>query len=88
MLLFRLRYGKNGTILSAGFSEPSDALEDDLRLWLPPVESPPANIEVETSKFLLTHVGDQFCDLVEMEREAQKLHITTGKYIFLESNGK
>ncbi|KAG8198328.1 hypothetical protein JTE90_021577 [Oedothorax gibbosus] len=73
----KLRYGKNGTILSAGFSEPSDALEDDLRLWLPPVESPPANIEVETSKFLLTHVGDQFCDLVEMEREAQKLHITS-----------
>ncbi|XP_035212238.1 lysine-specific demethylase 3B-like [Stegodyphus dumicola] len=74
--VFRLRYGKNGTILSAGFSEPSDATEGDLKLWFPPVESPPLDIEIETSKFLLTHIGDQFCDLVEMEREAQKLHMS------------
>ncbi|XP_054708176.1 probable JmjC domain-containing histone demethylation protein 2C isoform X2 [Uloborus diversus] len=73
----KLRYGKNGTILSAGFSEPSDASEEDLKLWLPPIDSPSADIEIETSKFLLTHMGDKFCDLVEMEREAQKLHLST-----------
>lgn len=73
----KLRYGKNGTILGAGFSEPSDATEEDLKLWLPPVDSPPAEIEVETSKFLLTHVADQFCDLVEQEKEAQQLHMSS-----------
>ncbi|XP_015924626.2 lysine-specific demethylase 3B [Parasteatoda tepidariorum] len=72
----KLRYGKNGTILSAGFSEPSDAAEEDLKLWLPPSDSPPMDIEIETSKFLLTYLGDQFCDLVEMEREAKKLHLS------------
>lgn len=71
----KLRYGKNGTILSAGFSEPSDASEEDFKLWLPPVDSLPADIEIETSKFLLTYLGDQFCDLVEMEKEAQKMHM-------------
>ncbi|KAF8790844.1 probable JmjC domain-containing histone demethylation protein 2C isoform X2 [Argiope bruennichi] len=70
----KLRYGKNGTILSAGFSEPSDALEEDLKLWLPPTDIRPQENEIEISKFLLTHIGDQFCDLVEMEREAQKMH--------------
>ncbi|GFT05442.1 lysine-specific demethylase 3A [Nephila pilipes] len=73
----KLRYGKNGTILSAGFSEPSDALEEDLKLWLPPTDTQPHENEIEISKFLLTHVGDQFCDLVEMEREAQKLHVSS-----------
>ncbi|CAL1277293.1 unnamed protein product [Larinioides sclopetarius] len=73
----KLRYGKNGTILSAGFSEPSDALEEDLKLWLPPTDVRPQENEMEISKFLLTHIGDQFCDLVEMEREAQKLHVSS-----------
>ncbi|GFR06494.1 lysine-specific demethylase 3A [Trichonephila clavata] len=73
----KLRYGKNGTILSAGFSEPSDALEEDLKLWLPPTDTQPHENEIEISKFLLTYVGDQFCNLVEMEREAQKLHVSS-----------
>lgn len=82
----RLRYGKNGAISSAGFSEPSDASDDDLKLWLPPVDSPPPDIEIETSKFLLTYVGDHFCDLVEMEKEAKKLHMEVGMCFFKNKN--
>lgn len=69
--------------MSAGFSEPSDASEEDFKLWLPPVDSLPADTEIETSKFLLTHLGDQFCDLVEMEKEAQKMHMAVGTFCFI-----
>ncbi|GAB6031424.1 hypothetical protein CHUAL_009201 [Chamberlinius hualienensis] len=77
----RLKYTKNGFITTAGFSEPKDASEDDLKLWLPPVESPASDLKVDTSFFILTHVGDQFCDLVEQEREAQAMHMSEDKTI-------
>lgn len=77
----KLKYSKNGTISSAGFSEPSDATSTDLKLWLPPVESPSKDLDTETSKFLLAHVGDQFCDLVEQEREARALHLGQDKTV-------
>ncbi|EEC07701.1 jumonji domain-containing protein, putative, partial [Ixodes scapularis] len=77
----RLRYGKNGTVLSGGFSEPSDASEDDLKLWLPPLEHTPKDLDVTTAKIILSHVGDQFCDLVEQEREAQSLHMGDDKTV-------
>lgn len=77
----KLRYGKNGTVLSGGFSEPSDASEDDLKLWLPPLEHTPKDLDVTTAKIILSHVGDQFCDLVEQEREAQSLHMGDDKTV-------
>jgi len=58
----------------AGFSQPQDASEEDLKLWLPS-EEPPKDLDVETAKFLIAHVGDQFCDLVKQEKEAQLLHM-------------
>ncbi|KAK7074250.1 Lysine-specific demethylase 3B [Halocaridina rubra] len=72
----RLRYTKNGQLAVAGFSDPiKDVSIDDLKLWVPDSDSPPEDLDVETSKFLLTHVGDQFCDLVEQEKEAMALHM-------------
>ncbi|XP_023243623.1 lysine-specific demethylase 3A-like [Centruroides sculpturatus] len=75
----KLYYGKNGSISIAGFSQPSDATQADLKLWLPPVDNPPANLDVETSSFLLTHVGDQFCDLVQQEKEARLQNMAEDK---------
>lgn len=66
---------KNSTVSIAGFSEPSQASDDDLKLWLPRISDPPTDLDIATSKFLLAHVGDQFCDLVEQEREALSIHM-------------
>lgn len=77
----RLRYTKNGQLAVAGFSDPiKDAFGEDLKLWLPEVDNPPTDLDVDTSKFLLTHVGDQFCDLVEQEKEAMALHMGDGEW--------
>ncbi|XP_047477004.1 lysine-specific demethylase 3A-like isoform X4 [Penaeus chinensis] len=72
----RLRYTKNGQLAVAGFSDPiKDVSVDDLKLWVPDSDNPPEDLDEETSLFLLTHVGDQFCDLVEQEKEAMALHM-------------
>ncbi|XP_022244634.1 lysine-specific demethylase 3B-like [Limulus polyphemus] len=77
----KLKCGKNGAILSAGFSQLADASKEDLRLWIPSADSPPNYLDLETAKFLLTHVGDQFCDLVDQEQEAKGLHMSNNKAI-------
>ncbi|KAL3198225.1 hypothetical protein MRX96_044483 [Rhipicephalus microplus] len=76
-----LRFDKKGTLLSGGFSEPSDASEEDLNLLLPPLDHAPKDLDVNTAKIILSHVGDQFCDLVEQEQEAQSLHVGEDKTI-------
>lgn len=68
----RLRYTKSGQLAIAGFSDPlKDASEDDLRLWLPQPDKSVQELDVDMSLFLLTHVGDQFCWMVQTEKEAK-----------------
>lgn len=75
------RYTKNGQLAIAGFSDPNrDATTDDLKLWLPLPDSPPPDLDLETSRFLLSQVGDQFCDLLEQEKEAVQIHMSDGNY--------
>ncbi|KAJ8961960.1 hypothetical protein NQ314_005862 [Rhamnusium bicolor] len=78
----RLRYTKNGQLAIAGFSDPhNDALEDDLKLWLPNAESPPSDLDLETSRFLLKQVGDHFCDLLIQEKDAHAEHMSEDKTV-------
>ena len=48
-----------------------DASEEDLKLWLPQPEKASQDLDVEMSLFLLTHVGDQFCLMIQAEKEAK-----------------
>ena len=48
-----------------------DASEEDLKLWLPQPEKAAQDLDVEMALFLLTHVGDQFCWMVQTEKEAK-----------------
>ncbi|XP_054265577.1 lysine-specific demethylase 3A-like isoform X2 [Macrosteles quadrilineatus] len=78
----RLRYTKNGQLAIAGFSDPNrDATPDDLKLWLPQPEHPPPDLDMDMSRFLLHQVGDQFCDLLQQEKEAISIHMSEDKTI-------
>lgn len=78
----RLRYTKNGQLAIAGFSDPhKDALEEDIKLWLPNPDSPPTDLDLDTSRFLLTQVGDHFCDLLVQEKEAVAEHMSEDKTV-------
>ncbi|XP_067656839.1 probable JmjC domain-containing histone demethylation protein 2C isoform X2 [Haliotis asinina] len=75
----RLRYSSKGVVTISGFSELSDAEMDDIEPWLSrtPVQEP--SLDIETSKFIITRVGDKFCELVEQERETKALAGTNAK---------
>lgn len=51
-----------------------------MSLWIPS-SSPAEGIDLETSKYILANVGDQFCQLVMSEKEAMMMvepHRTLG----------
>lgn len=76
----RLRYTKNSQLAIAGFSDPhKDPTEDDLKLWMPDYDSPPDDLDLAMSRYLLSHVGDQFCDLLQQEKEAMEEHMNKGE---------
>ncbi|VEN64471.1 unnamed protein product [Callosobruchus maculatus] len=78
----RLRYTKNGQLAIAGFSDPhKDAMEDDVKLWLPNADTPPGDLDLETSRFLLKQVGDHFCDLLVQEKDANAEHMSEDKTV-------
>ncbi|KAL1509972.1 hypothetical protein ABEB36_004635 [Hypothenemus hampei] len=78
----RLRYTKNGQLAIAGFSDPhKDAMEEDIKLWLPNTDHPPSDLDLDTSRFLLTQVGDHFCDLLLQERDARDEHMSEDKVV-------
>ncbi|KAL6954774.1 Lysine-specific demethylase 3B [Sarracenia purpurea var. burkii] len=76
----KLRYTKNGQLAIAGFSDPhKDATQEDLSLWLPDYTKPPTDLDLEMARFMLSQVGDQFCDLLTQETEAINIHISEGR---------
>lgn len=78
----RLRYTKNGQLAIHGFSEPhKDPLENDIKIWLPNIECPPADLDLEQSRFILKQVGDHFCDLLIQEKDAMAEHMSDEKIV-------
>ena len=76
----RLRFTKTGALGTAGFSDPGkDASAEDMKLWeASPREDSTSEYnkeEIEKSKYLINHVGDQLCDLVSQEKQAKNLHM-------------
>lgn len=45
---------------------------------MPSADSPPADLDLETSRFILKQVGDHFCDLLVQEKEACAEHMSEG----------
>ncbi|CAH0720118.1 unnamed protein product, partial [Brenthis ino] len=77
----RLKYAKNRQLAIAGFSDPyKDAEEEDKKLWLSS-SAGAAELDIEMSCFLLREIGDQFCELLQQEKEAESHHINEDKTI-------
>ncbi|XP_053407749.1 daf-12-interacting protein 1-like isoform X2 [Mercenaria mercenaria] len=72
----RLKYSQRGFVTIDGFSELSDADQDDIDPWIPksPIIEP--KIDVESARFIIRRLGDKFCELIQQEKEA---HICAGE---------
>ena len=77
----RLKFNSKSVVAVAGFSEPSDADVDDLKLWYPQ-DAPSSELSVEMAKYLMQNVGDRFCELVEQEKEAMMWAPISSKIIW------
>lgn len=64
-----LSYSKNGVIRIDGFSSPDQHDEEALSLWAPDAYEE-NDMELETSKYILSYIGDKFCQLVMSEKTA------------------
>lgn len=63
-----------------GFSELSDAINDDIDPWLPNIPVMEPKIDIDTAKYIVARVGDKFCELVQQERESKSLAGDEGKF--------
>ena len=68
----RLRYSQRGFLTIDGFSELTDAEQDDIDPWIPKSPIIPPDLDIESAKFIVKRVGEKFCELVEQEKEASK----------------
>ncbi|KAG8439479.1 hypothetical protein GDO86_005621 [Hymenochirus boettgeri] len=68
----RLVFTRKGILRVEGFLSPQQSDPEAMRLWVPN-SVPTEGIDLETSKYILANVGDQFCQLVMSEKEAMMM---------------
>ncbi|KAK2501301.1 hypothetical protein MC885_002962 [Smutsia gigantea] len=68
----RLIFTRKGVLRVEGFLSPQQSDPDAMSLWIPS-SSLAEGIDLETSKYILANVGDQFCQLVMSEKEAMMM---------------
>ena len=72
-----LQYTENGNLSVAGFPNPYiDPTQEEINIWRPDANTEPTagNMDIQVCRYILLHVGDQFCYLWRQEAEALKLH--------------
>ncbi|XP_056667330.1 lysine-specific demethylase 3B isoform X2 [Monodelphis domestica] len=68
----RLIFTRKGILRVEGFLSPQQSDPEAMNLWIPS-SSLAEGIDLETSKYILANVGDQFCQLVMSEKEAMMM---------------
>ncbi|XP_053572989.1 lysine-specific demethylase 3B isoform X2 [Bombina bombina] len=68
----RLVFTRKGILRVEGFLSPQQSDPEAMSLWVP-FSVPAQGIDLETSKYILANVGDQFCQLVMSEKEAMMM---------------
>ena len=66
--VFRLRVDKRNVAHTCGFASEHDATGSDLDLWMPQTND--SSIAIDTAKYIVSHVGTGFCELIEQEKSA------------------
>uniref|UniRef100_A0A8B9K753 Lysine-specific demethylase n=1 Tax=Astyanax mexicanus TaxID=7994 RepID=A0A8B9K753_ASTMX len=68
----RLAFTKKGVLRVEGFLSPQQSDNMAMGLWLPTINAQ-ESLDLDTSKYILANVGDQFCQLVMSEKEAMMM---------------
>uniref|UniRef100_A0A674ND29 Lysine-specific demethylase n=1 Tax=Takifugu rubripes TaxID=31033 RepID=A0A674ND29_TAKRU len=68
----RLAFTRKGILRVEGFLSPQQSDSMAMGLWLP-APAIQGGLDLDTSKYILANVGDQFCQLVMSEKEAMMM---------------
>ncbi|XP_074503605.1 lysine-specific demethylase 3B isoform X3 [Sebastes fasciatus] len=68
----RLAFTRKGILRVEGFLSPQQSDSMAMGLWLP-APAVQEGLDLDTSKYILANVGDQFCQLVMSEKEAMMM---------------
>ncbi|XP_037117377.1 lysine-specific demethylase 3B [Syngnathus acus] len=68
----RLAFTRKGILRVEGFLSPQQSDSMAMGLWLP-APTVQEGLDLDTSKYILANVGDQFCQLVMSEKEAMMM---------------
>uniref|UniRef100_A0A8C6LY15 Lysine-specific demethylase n=1 Tax=Nothobranchius furzeri TaxID=105023 RepID=A0A8C6LY15_NOTFU len=68
----RLAFTRKGILRVEGFLSPQQSDAMAMGLWLP-APAVQEGLDLDTSKYILANVGDQFCQLVMSEKEAMMM---------------
>ncbi|XP_034453631.1 lysine-specific demethylase 3B isoform X1 [Hippoglossus hippoglossus] len=68
----RLAFTRKGVLRVEGFLSPQQSDSMAMSLWLP-APAVQEGLDLDTSKYILANVGDQFCQLVMSEKEAMMM---------------
>uniref|UniRef100_A0AAQ6AM25 Lysine-specific demethylase n=1 Tax=Amphiprion ocellaris TaxID=80972 RepID=A0AAQ6AM25_AMPOC len=68
----RLAFTRKGVLRVEGFLSPQQSDSMAMGLWLP-APAVQEGLDLDTSKYILANVGDQFCQLVMSEKEAMMM---------------
>ncbi|XP_008418316.1 lysine-specific demethylase 3B isoform X2 [Poecilia reticulata] len=68
----RLAFTRKGILRVEGFLSPQQSDNMAMGLWLP-APAVQEGLDLDTSKYILANVGDQFCQLVMSEKEAMMM---------------
>uniref|UniRef100_A0A3Q1FGX7 Jumonji domain containing 1Cb n=1 Tax=Acanthochromis polyacanthus TaxID=80966 RepID=A0A3Q1FGX7_9TELE len=83
----RLSYSKNGVIRMDGFSTPDQFDDEALSLWVPG-EMDETHLDQTTAKYILSFIGDKFCQMVVMENTAASWVKKDGNQAGMEESGE
>lgn len=72
LLPTRLAFTRKGVLRVEGFLSPQQSDAMAMGLWLP-APAVQEGLDLDTSKYILANVGDQFCQLVMSEKEAMMM---------------
>lgn len=76
----RLAFTRKGILRVEGFLSPQQSDSMAMSLWLP-APAVQEGLDLDTSKYILANVGDQFCQLVMSEKEAMMMVEPHREYI-------
>ena len=77
----KLKYSKAGNMIVVGYLDPQKDVKEgrcstnDLDIWKPTIPSQPQpEDDVQKAKFILSLIGDQFCDMVLQEQKCLSIN--------------